>query len=98
MQTSYTCGCTVLCEHAGGCSIIKAKLKSASLSYFLRLNVTKGSQDPHPSPTPVLSPAPMWAPWGAERTMDLAPSPALLWPLDSLGEPANLLGSPFPPQ
>lgn len=38
----------------------------------------------------------MWAPWVAERTMDLASSSALSWPPGSLGEPTNLLGPLFP--
>lgn len=57
----------------------------------------KGSQDSHPSNTSALNPSSVWAPGVAERTMELASSSVLSWTPDSLGEPANLLGSLFPP-
>lgn len=87
LANSCPSGCRVLRgQHAGGVQCYKDTLKSA--------NVTKGSQDPHPSPTPALNPSP-WA--HGEQKGPGTLLPALPFPGHwTLGEPAKLLGTLFP--
>lgn len=75
-----------------GCRIIKDRLKLASLTHLhrLRAECNEGISGSPPQPQSCSQPFIQGDHVGTRKDQGLAPSPALPWPLDSLGEPAHL--------